>query len=1012
MRIRIGIFGGVGTAAAATLFAIGGPSISAQQAAGDQTPSFRSGVEVVTVDVGVVDKQGRPLLGLTPADFVVTVAGQPRHVVTAEYVDRTATVPSASAPRPEVASVSTNEGGGAGRLFAFIVDQNTLDLGSARRVAGAAGPFFANLTFADRSALMLMPLGPNVAFTWAHDRVREGLKRVTGMGRPTTSWEYGSLADARDITNRNQFTLRTLGERECGSISASGFGGGGSSNPGSSIASPPAGPPASGGGTSTGGETGGGGTPPSGTSPTGGGGGGGGGGAGGGGGGSGSPRSNSLGGFGNSACSRDIQMQAESTWRTAQMNSLASISALRQFLSILGRTGGDKTIILISGGWPLDERDEISIVSTVAAEAAAARATVFSVFVPSPVFSADRRVMSSTPLADSYIYSSPLETLAAMTGGGSFRAEVGAESVFERLGRELTGYYRIGIEKNPADSDAKSRRMKVQVLRASATVRARDIFDVRTYEDRDWAARLSTAIEGPVLATEIGLRVTSYLSADPDDGSKRRVLFSGEALRAQPGDATLHVQVSDLNGKKVAAGQVPLVHPGGDRLPFSTNIPVAPGEYIVRVGVMDSGGRVGSVDHRVDVRDVPLGTLTATGPVLVRVPSGPEGEARLALDGAQQDERLALELDLEGDKSRLEGTGVEFEIAATAEGPSLLRSSAVVSPGPRDGSILAQGVASMRALPPGSYVVRAKVTSGNSPLGEVRRSFTVKEAPRLATGTAGTVDTTAERTTTPRPVARLPISAAPPFAIDQVLAAPVLGAFLDRVAARPDASSVAVQELLDRARSKGPRGLVVSEAESAAATGAFLKGLSLLADRKLEAAAAAFRDAMRDAADFSPAMVYLGACYAAGGKDKEAAAVWRTALIREGDAPALHVMLGDALLREGRGDLAVDDLREAHARWPNDLSLKRRFAVASLVAGREADGLRALDELIEQRADDESSLGLALLVLYEAFNDGQPIESVESDRTRMRRLADTYRARGGQSVALVDAWVAAVTGKQ
>ena len=235
MRIRIGIFGGVGTAAAATLFAIGGPSISAQQASGDQTPSFRSGVEVVTVDVGVVDKQGRPLLGLTPADFVVTVAGQPRHVVTAEYVDRTATVPSASAPRPEVASVSTNEGGGAGRLFAFIVDQNTLDLGSARRVAGAAGPFFANLTFADRSALMLMPLGPNVAFTWAHDRVREGLKRVTGMGRPTTSWEYGSLADARDITNRNQFTLRTLGERECGSISASAFGGGGSSNPGSGM---------------------------------------------------------------------------------------------------------------------------------------------------------------------------------------------------------------------------------------------------------------------------------------------------------------------------------------------------------------------------------------------------------------------------------------------------------------------------------------------------------------------------------------------------------------------------------------------------------------------------------------------------------------------------------------------------------------------------------------------------------------------------------------------------------
>ncbi len=89
---------------------------------------------------------------------------------------------------------------------------------------------------------------------------------------------------------------------------------------------------------------------------------------------------------------------------------------------------------MISGGWPLDERDEISLVSTVAAEASAARATVFSIFVPTPIFSADRRTMTSTPLADNYLYSGPLETLAAMTGGGSFRAEVGAESAFERLG--------------------------------------------------------------------------------------------------------------------------------------------------------------------------------------------------------------------------------------------------------------------------------------------------------------------------------------------------------------------------------------------------------------------------------------------------------------------------------------------------------------------------------------------------------------------------------------------------
>ena len=317
----------------------------------------------------------------------------------------------------------------------------------------------------------------------------------------------------------------------------------------------------------------------------------------------------------------------------------------------------------------------------------------------------------------------------------------------------------------------------------------------------------------------------------------------------------------------------------------------------------------------------------------------------------------------------------------------------------------------MRALPPGSYIVRAKVTSGKEGIGEVRRAFAVKEAPRVVAGTGGAVPTVAGRPSGVRPVARLPISAAPPFALDQVLAAPVLGVFLDRVAERPDAAAAPVRDLLDRARTKGPGGLVVTDAEAAAAPGAFLKGLSLLADRKLEPAAAAFREAMRVSADFYPAMIYLGACYAAGGRDKEAAAVWRTALIREGETPALHVMLGDALLRDGRGDLAIDDLRESHLKWPNDLALKRRFAVAALVAGQELDGLKAMDELIEQHADDENSLGLALLVLYEAFGDGQPIESVEADRVRMRRLAEAYRARGGPSMALVDAWLAVAAAK-
>ena len=285
--------------------------------------------------------------------------------------------------------------------------------------------------------------------------------------------------------------------------------------------------------------------------------------------------------------------------------------------------------------------------------------------------------------------------------------------------------------------------------------------------------------------------------------------------RVQPGDATLKVLVSDFQGKKIATGEMPLAHASGATRPFSTNLQVPPGTYIVRLGVMDSAGRVGSVDHRAEVRDMPLGTLTATGPVLVRVPAAHQGAPRLALDAVRQDERLALEVDLEGDKSRLENTVVEFEVAASGDGPALLRAPAALSPGSRQGSMIAQGVADMRLLPPGDYLIRAKVATGAEPLGDVRRGFTVTAAPRLVAADAPS-NVGAAAGTTVRAAGRLPVAAPAPFAVEQVLGPPILGAFLERVASRPDTSSPVLRELLERARTQGVSGLAVSDAQAAA----------------------------------------------------------------------------------------------------------------------------------------------------------------------------------------------------
>jgi hypothetical protein len=62
--------------------------------------------------------------------------------------------------------------------------------------------------------------------------------------------------------------------------------------------------------------------------------------------------------------------------------------------------------------------------------------------------------------------------------------------------------------------------------------------------------------------------------------------------------------------------------------------------------------------------------------------------------------------------------------------------------------------------------------------------------------------------------------------------------------------------------------------------------------------------------------------------------------------------------------------------------------------------------------DDEPSLALALHSLYEASVKGHPIQQPEQDRARMLKYAEAYRAQNGQSLALVEVWVAAATQKR
>ena len=60
--------------------AFGASIVAASAALSAQNPTFTSRVEVVRIDALVTDISGKPIAGLTPADFEVVDNGVPQHV--------------------------------------------------------------------------------------------------------------------------------------------------------------------------------------------------------------------------------------------------------------------------------------------------------------------------------------------------------------------------------------------------------------------------------------------------------------------------------------------------------------------------------------------------------------------------------------------------------------------------------------------------------------------------------------------------------------------------------------------------------------------------------------------------------------------------------------------------------------------------------------------------------------------------------------------------------------------
>ena len=405
-----------------------------------QQPVFRSGVDLVTVDVHVVDGSGQPIRDLRPDDFAVTVEGAARRVVAIDFV---AYAPAtAGVPAPGVAPAAPTPAPGAvtrtlpARTILIVVDESNIRAGSARAAASAAVGFLDRLQPGDRVGLLTIPFS-TIRIDPTTDRavVRQALDRVVGHYTPveTLVAQRHSLgmAEAFALLN-NKGEWAQIIARECveGAVSRD--------NPGQPARE----------------------------------------------------------------CVSEMEHLARSLVADVRQRMLTSARALAGLMDGVAQVPGPKTIVLLSQELPvgagLSERKDFEAeTASIARAAAQAQASVYVLQIDRPLVDVDSRAKPGSLGADADMASSGLETVTTLTGGKRLMISGRAEPAFDRVAREVSGFYVVGFAPDARDRDGQPHAVTVKVKRDGAEVRARRLFAF-TAGPQNALAAMTASVRPPV----------------------------------------------------------------------------------------------------------------------------------------------------------------------------------------------------------------------------------------------------------------------------------------------------------------------------------------------------------------------------------------------------------------------------------------------------------------------------------------------------------------------------------
>jgi hypothetical protein len=370
---------------------------------------------------------------------------------------------------------------------------------------------------------------------------------------------------------------------------------------------------------------------------------------------------------------------------------------------------------------------------------------------------------------------------------------------------------------------------------------------------------------------------------------------------------------------------------------------------MIKLAASAADGRAGSVERHFELTPPPAGAM-ALGDLLLAEYTATEAAIAPGVRPTVTNGQLAVYADVvpaAGEAPK----PLELQVAQGAGQPPLVRVPVAVMAAAPSGQRAVSAVVSVLRLGDGEYAARLVAPSIVPPLEGTWRTF------RVVTDAAAVLGN---------------LTMVAPFDRRSVLEGGLMARVLAELSERPAAADPAIAAALkDAEAGRFTQGDVTLASEEDPATPAMIRGLGLLASSQLDAAAAEFKAAVREAPDLSLALAYVGSCFAAGGLDREAAGAWQTTLIEEKRIPVLYALLADAWLRLNDPARALEVISRATTRWPDDADLKRRRAVALARSGKRQEALAEIDALLAATADDAPSACVGFRIAVDRSGSGK-----------------------------------------